>query len=414
LLTDPIRRRDFLKGAATIGLAALVGCGPSTTSSGSPSPSISPTGALPKTPIRHVIVNVQENRSFDHYYGYAPFVGRYGIPAGFKQPDGYGAFVKPYHLTSLTTGDIGHSWEDTHRELNGGAMDGFFANDGRIALGYYTAAELPFYYSLFESSTLCVNYFCSFLGPTYPNRFYLAAGTSGGISNNNVFGYGVFDYPIILDLLEAAGISWKIYNIGSDDVTTGESDNVFVFWKRWAHDPRTVAGKDDYLKDLQQNRLPQVSFIISSYSMHLDEHPPADVSVGMALQKELINALRQSSAWASSAYIHTYDEGGGFFDHVPPPQVDSYGMGIRVPTWVISPFARPGHLEPALYEHTSILKFIEAAFGLPTLASVNHRFDSSTPGGRNNEASGGQATGPAAPPRDGMAQIGNLMECFAF
>jgi phospholipase C len=368
----------------------------------------------PTTPIKHVIVDVQENRSFDHYYGYSPFVGRFGVPTGFKQSDGYGAFVEPYHLTSLTTADIGHSWADTHREFNGGAMDGFFSNDGRIALGYYTGADLPFYYSLFESSTLCVNYFCSVLGPTYPNRFYLAAGTSGGITNNNVFGYGIFDYPIILDLLEAAGVSWKIYNIGLDDVPTGESDNVFVFWKRWAHDPRTVAGKDDYLNDLQLNRLPEVSFIIPSFSTHLDEHPPADVSVGMGVQKELITSLRQSSAWSSSVYIHTYDEGGGFFDHVPPPQIDAFGLGIRVPTWVISPFARPGHLEPTLYEHISILKFIEAVFGLPTLASVNHRFDSSTPGGRNNEASGGQTAGPAAPPRDGMAQIGNLMECFAF
>ena len=87
---------------------------------------------------------------------------------------------------------------------------------------------------------------------------------------------------------------------------------------------------------------------------------------------------------------------------------------MRVPTWVVSPLAKPGHLEPTLYEHTSILKFIEAVFGLPTLASVNNRFDSSTPGGSNNEASGGQAIGPKAPPRDGRSDIGNLMECFAF
>jgi phospholipase C len=361
-----------------------------------------------------VIVDIQENRSFDHYYGYAQFVGRYGVPSGYKQPDSYGGFVKPYHLATLTTADIAHSWDDTHREFNGGAMDGFFANDGRLAMGYYTAADLPFYYSLFESSTLCVNYFCSVLGPTYPNRFYLAAGTSGGITTNNVFGYGVLDYPIILDLLEAAGVSWKIYNIGLDEVPTGESDNVFVFWKRWARDSRTVAVKDDYLKDLQLDRLPEVSFIIPSFSAHLDEHPPADVSVGMGLQQELITALRKSAAWASSAYIHTYDEGGGFFDHVPPPQVDAFGLGIRVPTWVISPFALPRHLEPALYEHTSILKFIEAVFGLPTLASINHKFDHSTPGGRDYEAAGAQSNGPPAPPRDGMARIGNLMECFAF
>lgn len=416
-MTHEIGRRAFLRGAGAIGLAGLVaplaGClpsGPAAAPAASPSPTFGPR----TTPIKHVIVDVQENRSFDDYYGYAPFVGKYGIPAGFKLPDGHGAFVTPYHFESLTTNDIGHTWSDTHHEFNNGSMDGFFANDGRNAMGYYTGAELSFYYGLFESSTLCVNYFCSMLGPTYPNRLYLAAGTSGGITTNSVFGYGVFDYPIILDLLEAAGVSWKIYNIGLDDMTNGQSDNVFVFWKRWAHDPRTVAVQADYLKDLQLNTLPDVSFIIPSFSMQRDEHPPADVSVGMNLQKDLITALRQSSAWASSVYIHTYDEAGGFFDHVRPPQLDAFGLGIRVPTWVISPFARPRHLEPALYEHVSILKFIEAVFGLPTLASVNHRFDSSTPGGPNNEASNGQATGPPAPPRDALAAIGNLMECFSF
>ena len=415
-MTKSVGRRDFLKGAGAIGLAGLVaplaGCLPSRTAS--PIASAAPTSGPRTTPIQHLIVDVQENRSFDHYYGYAPFVGKYGVPAGYQVPDGFGAVVKPYHLASLTTGDIAHSWADIHREFNGGAMDGFFSNDGRNALGFYTAADLPFYYGLFESSTLCVNYFCSVLGPTYPNRFYLAAGTSGGITTNNVFGYGVYDYPIILDLLEAAGVSWKVYNIGLDDVTNGESDNVFVFWKRWAHDPRTVVLKDDYLKDLQLDRLPEVSFIVPSFSMQLDEHPPADISIGMGLQKELITALRQSSAWASSAYIHTYDEAGGFFDHVPPPQIDAFGLGIRVPTWVISPFARPRHLEPALYDHVSILKLIEAVFGLPTLASMNHRFDASTPGGPDNEASNGQAAGPPAPPRDGLDGIGNLMECFSF
>ena len=267
---------------------------------------------------------------------------------------------------------------------------------------------------LFKSSALCVNYFSSLLGPTYPNRFYLAAGTSGGITTNSVWGYGVFDHPTILDLLEAARVTWKVYNVGLDSVAGGESDNIFVFWKRWAHDPRTTASKTDYLADLRLGRLPEVSFIIPSFSMGWDEHPPADVSVGMGIQHELIAALQQSSAWPGAAYILTYDESGGFFDHVTPPTLDAYGLGMRVPTWVISPLAKPGHLEPTLYEHASILKFIEAVFGLPTLASVNHRFDSSTPGGPNNEASNGQAIGPKAPPRDGMSAIGNLMECFTF
>jgi phospholipase C len=417
-LSKQIGRREFLKAAGALGLAGvavpLVGCGPT----GSPPPrtsaSASPTGRPGTTPIKHVIVDVQENRSFDHYYGFAPFAGSYGVPAGYTQPDGQGGVVAPHHLTSLSTNDIGHTWTAMHGAYNGGKMDGFYQTNGSTAVGYYGPADLPFYYGLYESSTFCVNYFCSILGPTYPNRFYLGAGTSGGITTNGVWGYGVLDYPIILDLLEEAGVSWKVYNIGFDSVTGGESDNVFVFWKKWAHDPRTTAVKSDYLQDLRTGRLPQVSFIVPSFSMGWDEHPPADISVGMGIQRELITALQQSSAWAAAAYILTYDESGGFFDHVPPPKLDAYGLGIRVPTWVISPFAKPGHIEPALYEHASVLKFIEAVFGLPTLASINHRFDSSTPGGPDNEASAGQPFGPPAPPRDGLSSIGSLLECFTF
>ncbi len=414
-LSRPIGRREFMIGAGALGLAGLaaplVGCGPAGSPAARATPSVAPTG---RTPIKHVIVDVQENRSFDHYYGFAPFAGSYGVPSGYTQPDGNGGLVGPHHLTSPSTTDIGHTWTAMHGAYNGGKMDGFYRSNGRNALGYYGPTDLPFYYGLFQSSTLCVNYFCSILGPTYPNRFYLAAGTSGGITTNGVWGYGVLDYPIILDLLEEAGVTWKIYNIGFDSVTGGESDNVFAFWKRWAHDPRTTAVKNDYLQDLRTGRLPQVSFVIPSFSMGWDEHPPADVTVGMGIQRELITALQQSSAWAGAAYILTYDESGGFFDHVSPPQLDAYGLGIRVPTWVISPFARPGHIEPALYEHASVLKFIEAVFGLPTLASVNHRFDTSTPGGPDNEAAAGQPLGPPAPPRDGLSAIGSLMECFAF
>ena len=220
-------------------------------------------------------------------------------------------------------------------------MDGFYTTDGLDAMAYYTAAELPFYYGLFETSTLCVNYFCSVLGPTWPNRFYLTAGTAGGITTNGVWGYGVFDYPIILDLLDAADVSWKVYNIGWDSVPQGLTDNVFVFWERYAKDYRARASRSDYFRDLDHDRLPQVSFIIPSYGRGWDEHPPADVSVGMRIQRRLIRALRNSSSWDTSAYIITYDEHGGYFDHVPPPQFDAYGAGIRVPTWVVSPFAKP-------------------------------------------------------------------------
>src|SRR6266849_6181377 len=390
ILGQPISRRGLLKVAGSIGIAGLASPWVSAAKVAASAKASAPR----KIPIKHIVVDMQENRSFDHYYGFAPFVGRYGVPAHYSQPDGHGGSVAPYHFTSLSTQDIGHNWTATHGE-------------------YDTASDLPFYYSLFKDFTLCTNYFCSLPRPTWPNRFYVAAGTSGGITTNGLWGYGIFDYPIILDLLEAAGVSWKVYNISWDSVPFGNTDNVFVFWKRWAHDQRTRGSKGEYLDDLRLGRLPQVSFIIPSFARGWDEHPPADVSVGMGIQQQLITALMQSSAWGSSAYIVTYDEAGGYFDHVAPPQLDAFGLGIRVPTWVISPFAKPGHLEPTVYEHTSTLKFIEAVYKLHTVASANPLFDLGTPSGGNYQAATGPV-GPPAPPRDANPRIGNLMQCFAF
>jgi phospholipase C len=302
-----------------------------------------------------------------------------------------------------------------HAEYDGGKMDGFYTVGGINTLGYYTGADLPFYYSLHERFTLCVSYFSSVMGPTWPNRFYLAAGTSGGVTTNGVWGFGVLGYPCILDLLDAAGITWKVYNLGGfDDVPSGESDNVYVFFERYAHDQRAYHSDADYLADCAAGTLPNVSFIIPSYTNGLDEHPPADITVGMGLQQRMIEALMRSRQWKHAAYIHTYDEAGGYFDHVAPPQIDAYGLGTRVPTWVISPWARPGHLERTLYDHVSILKFIETTFDLPTLASINHQFDHRTPGGSENQAAAGAAFGPPAPPRDRLEYLGDLTECFDF
>src|SRR5260370_13557488 len=105
-------------------------------------------------------------------------------------------------------------------------------------MAYYTGADLRFYYSMFQDFTLCVNYFCSLMGPTWPNRFYLAAATSGGITTNGGWGYWVFDYPIILDLLDAAAVTWKVYNANFDSVPFGNTYHVLVFWKRWSHHGR--------------------------------------------------------------------------------------------------------------------------------------------------------------------------------
>jgi len=133
---SPIDRRTFLKAAGALGLAGLAA---------PVMPGLAATFVKRRNPIQHIIIDLQENRSFDHYYGFAPFAGAFGVPAGYTQPDGSGGSVAPYHFTSLSTPDIGHSWTATHREWNGGAMDGFFTTDGINAMGFYTAQDLPFY-----------------------------------------------------------------------------------------------------------------------------------------------------------------------------------------------------------------------------------------------------------------------------
>jgi len=408
---EALTRRSFLQRSGAAGAAVL----------GATLWSTAPAAARARrvrTPLRHVVISCQENRSFDHYFGYAPPVqaAGFGPPPGYSQPDAAGNPHFPFEFTSLTTPDPPHSWNAIHEQWNAGAMDGFYKSsearigDGDAAIGYYTAAQLPFYYSLFNDSALVANFFCSLLGPTWPNRFYLAAGTSGGITTNGIWGYGVFDYPIILDLLDAAGVTWKVYNVNWDSVPFGNTDNVFVFWKKYAHDNRTRGSRGQYFNDVGRGELPQVSWIIPSFARGWDEHPPADVSVGMGIQEELITALRESSLWESSAYLITYDEHGGYFDHVPPPQLDAFGLGIRIPTWVISPHAKKGPIETSLpSELTSTLKFLERLHGLPTLASQNHLFDTGTPTGSNYEAGGAPA-----PPRDDRTDISDLFECFDF
>ena len=419
---EPLTRQRFVKQTAAFLAAAFGGSFWAAAADAKKQPKKKPKPKpKPKYPLEHLVISCQENRAFDHYFGYAPAVlaAGYGPPSGYSQPDASGSPHTSSELTLRSTPDPPHDWRSVHEQVNGGKMDGFYRTsqaaigDGSLAIGHYTAKELPFYYSLLNNSGLCANYFCSMLGPTWPNRFYLMSGTSGGITTNGVWGYGVLDsarWPIILDLLDEAHVTWKIYYIGSDDVASGESDNVAVFWSRWAHDPRTTATKQEYLKDCASGQLPQVSWVIPSYSMHFDEHPPADVSVGMGFQKELVTALRASPLWAKSAFLLMYDEHGGFFDHVPPPKIDAYGLGVRVPLWVISPYARKGPIvsaKPA--DHTSTLKLIERLYGLPTLASRNHTFNSSTPKGANYEAGGAPA-----PPRDGLDSISDLLDLFKF
>ena len=408
-----LTRRAFLRRSGAAGAALLGGSVWATGTVAARARRAAPADP----PIRTLVIACQENRSFDSYYGFAPAVQRsgFGPPPGFAQPDAGGRMRAVFHQTATRTSDPIHSWAGTHEQHAFGAMDGFYRSSGPVAIGYYTAEELPFYYSLFDApdAALCATYFSSVLGSSTPNHLYMLSGTSGGITANGPCCFGVLDsrgWPIILDLLEEAGVTWKMYNLsGVDDILTGETDNSVVFWSGYASDPRVFASQADFLQDCLTGTLPAVSWLIPSFRDQLDEHPRTDVSVGMRAQQELIGAFRASPQYADGAFLLTYDEHGGFFDHVAPPQVDAYGLGIRVPLWVISPLLRRRGVvatrRPA--EHVSALKLIQRLHGLPTLASRNHTFDEATPLGP-----GPDARGAPAPPRDGLDVISDLTELF--
>lgn len=363
--------------------------------------------------IKHVLIACQENRTFDVYYGHYPKAGAFAMPASFSQPNGKGGVIKPFHFTSDFTSDTNHDWQHIHSEWDNGKMDGFYTTDGMNALGYYDGTDIPYYYALADNFTLCGNYFCYQLGPTLPNRIALWAGTSGGITTANAIPRGSLDFPTIVDVFDAHSISWKCYNLGTGlgSIPEVEFFNALPFFKKWQFDRRLYYSELDYHNDVGNNTLPQVSFIISDGIF--SEHPPANIRMGEQKMSSVIDALISSESWYSSVFFLTYDEGGGGFDHVAPPQVDAYGLGLRVPMLVISPWVKRGYVSGQIYEHASMLKFIERRFNLPTLASINHRFDTSTPA-QYNDAAKGHTSGPPAPPRDGLKQIGDFYEVFDF
>ena len=405
----PLSRRRFLQGAGAAGLAGMAA--PLLGAAGASAVPRTSRASLPRaaaTPIKHIVVCCQENHSFDHYFGsYSGLPAGYGIPPGFTQPNGSGGKVKPFHFTSLTEngGDPFHDWVSIHDEYDNGKMNGFYTTNGKVAMGYYKSSDLPYYYSLFPKYALCANYYCGVLSETYPNRLVLYSGTSGGITTNNINQNGSLNWPCILDLMSAHGIAFKNYNFHCPSNYT-----IMALFKKWATGgPNNELNQSmsKFFSDCTNDTLPQVSFITEASPY--DEHPPSNIHTGETMIKSIVSAVQASKAWASTAILITYDEGGGFFDHIAPRQLDGFGPGIRVPMIVVSPYAKPGHVDTTFSEHSSVLKFIETVFALPTLASMNHQFDTSTPRGSNY-----QGNGKPFPPRDGNAAVSDLTQCFTF
>jgi phospholipase C len=401
-------RRDFLKKVGGAGLAGLAApLLPGIAKAGQPEPA----GSI--NVIKHVVFQIQENHSYDNYFGkYAKNPSGIGFPASYECSG-----IKPFHETSVSNSyDPSHYWSNIHTGWANGAMNGWVAANSRSAMGFYHKKDLPYYYSLLPEFTLCGMYFCSMLTDTQPNRLCTFAATSGGDCNNEVQNdYFPSTFPIIFDLLKEAGITFKNYNLN-------ESANYSyaACWKNWATggpNNELNATYTDFENDCKNDTLPQVVYLTNN----LQEHPgDGAITGGMNQMKSFIGTIMASKAWASTAIFLTYDEGGAFFDHVEPPQIkgedpaNGFGsLGVRVPCFVISPYALKDNVDTTASEHASVLKFIEKLFGLPTLASVNKLFNSSTPTASVLQ----NATGGAPfPPRDGQPNsvISDMTQCFNF
>ncbi|MDD5308867.1 MAG: alkaline phosphatase family protein [Deltaproteobacteria bacterium] len=344
-----------------------------------------PTGS--RIPIDHFIVVMQENRSFDHYFEGLPAFGQPDVdvaPPSYVNPlpGGSGAAVKPFLLETPCVADLPHTWPAVHAQYARGKMNGFAKiamPDGQRSVGHYDARILNYYYALASTFALADHYHADVPGPTWPNRMFFLAASSFGHVDNTPPPVPAEERSIFHEL-EAKGRTWAIY---------AES----YFFEKHIF-PRLIEEKghhfktmNDFYADARAGRLPDFSWVESTIggSKATDEHPPANVQLGQSFVANVVAALFASPDWPRSALFWTYDEHGGFFDHVPPPRactpdaiepIATKGkvegrfdmLGFRVPFVVVSPFSRAHHVSHRTYSHASALRLVEARFDLPALS----------------------------------------------
>lgn len=360
--------------------------------------------------IDHFIILMQENRSFDHYFGTLRGVRGFDDARAlqfangrsvFHQPDPMNpnGYVLPFHLDTKTTSaqrlhDLSHAWDAQHDSLGGGKMDGWVSahraknhEAGPLTMGYHTRADLPFYYALADAFTICDAYHCSVLGPTYPNRLYAMSasidptGTGGGPVLNNAATNGdkTYTWETYAERLERAGVSWQIFYDMVDDYAL----NVLRYFKPYRDATmgsplytKALTGRPfaSFLDNLRTGNLPHVTWIMAHAAQ--TEHPAYMPAAGEDYVRTILEALwANPKVWARTAFILNYDENDGQFDHVVPPQPDpgtpgefvdslAIGLGFRVPCMVISPYSRGGYVCNDTFDHTSVLRLLETRFGV--------------------------------------------------
>jgi phospholipase C len=348
-------------------------------------------GHAATTPIEHFVFLFQENHTFDNYFGTRPGVD--GIPEGTCMPVKAGTTtpcVEPIHIGERGITDLGHTEAQFEREFQEGRMDGFVeANsdndrDGSLAMGYYDDRDLPYYWNIADEYAIFDRFFSSARGGSIPNHMYAVTGTpgikTGGKEAIPPGGWGKL--PTIFDRLQEAGVPWKFYIENYDsEINYKTRDRVElvdraaqVIWapvlgyQRFVEDPELsshIVDLDEFYTDVANETLPAVSYLVPSGD---SEHPPGRIQAGERLVKSLVTQMMRSQIWDSSAFFWTYDDWGGWYDHVPPPAVDEWGYGFRVPALLVSPYARKGFVSSETNDFTSILAFIEHNWSLEPLA----------------------------------------------
>ncbi|GIH15769.1 alkaline phosphatase family protein [Rugosimonospora africana] len=412
------RRRLLRSGAAVAGMAAASTVLPANVRKAIAAPA-KKKGRIED--IEHVVLLMQENRSFDHYFGSLSGVRGFSDPHAARisngksvfyqpdpsNPDGY---LLPYHLDShvsaaQTIPSLSHAWQVQHNAWNNGAMDNFVpahvasngAVNGRYTMGYFTRDDLPFHYALADAFTICDNYHCSVLGPTHPNRYMWMTGTidpngeHGGPALDNGEAKGAYTWPTYAEQLEAAGVSWKFYHetVGCTGLALIQNMKQFQDAAKDPTSPLNVKGltavpTGQFEYDALNDKLPTVSWLMPPVAN--DEHPARMPAAGAQYIASKIDAIAANpDVWAKTVFILSYDENDGLFDHVTPPTpkpgtpdefvtktsatgVDGGGLpigpGFRVPCVIVSPWTVGGYVASEPFDHTSQLRFLEQVTGV--------------------------------------------------
>jgi len=353
----------------------------------------------PVTPINHVIIVMQENHSFDNYFGTYPTANGTlvdnltsslqkvnGIPNGVCLPYGPGC-IAPYYESGFNTTATIEGQTTYENDVNGGRMDGFARYSGPQAMAYFDYHQLASYWDYAEEYGLAENYFASALSTTTPNRLLLFAGDTSVSYNYGPPPFVPYNRTV-LNQLDENNISWGYFDFFGSLKNASQAYPFIYTSDVPSSSIRNVQNVSSFFGELGTGGLPAVSFVMALGSDGLDEHPPSNVTAGEQWTVSIVNAIMRSNYWNSSAIFITWDEGGGYYDHVVPPQVLTIDhefdhplqvFGQRVPLLVISPYVKENYVSQAILNHMSLLRFIEFNWGLPSLdenvASSNNLLD---------------------------------------